>query len=66
MPSSIAVGDGPGFDLEGELTARWCVDDEDYPISLEGVTKGGHDVAISVCDADAFNLFLKLKEIYGD
>lgn len=65
MPSSIAIGEQPGFDLKGQLSIRECANDYDYPWSLEGVTKGGHDVAISVSKADAENIYNFVKETYG-
>lgn len=63
--SSIAIGDEDSFDMQGRLTPRYCVNDTDYPLALEGVTQGGHDVSISVHHKDAYTLYLQLQEIYG-
>ena len=64
--TAITIDEDPSCELDGELLARWCTEDENYPLSLEGETEGGYSIAISVTDTDAYNLFLKLKEIYGD
>lgn len=61
MPNSaIYIGsyDEDSFDLEGPLVIRECLDDEEYPIALEGTTVGGHDVSISLSQADVARLAL--------
>ena len=50
--SNIIIGDEDSFDLDGPFTIRECTNDLLYPISLEGMTKGGHDVAISLTHHD--------------
>lgn len=56
ITSSIAIGDADSFDLEGSLEIRECSDDPLYPISLEGFTKGGHEVNISLSKHDVADL----------
>ena len=50
--SNIAIGEADSFDLDGPLEVRECVNDDDYPVSIEGITKGGHHVAISLTAED--------------
>ncbi len=65
MQSSITIGEDATFELHDSLDVRLCSNDIDYPLSLEGITKGGHDVAISVNYVDTYQLYLKLEEMYG-
>ena len=50
--SNIAIGEADSFDLDGPLEVRECVNDDYFPVSIEGITKGGHHVAISLTVED--------------
>jgi hypothetical protein len=60
ITSSIAIGEEDSFDLIGPLKVRICDDDEEYPIALEGETKGGHGVSISLTKNDAYQIYLDI------
>lgn len=59
LTSSISFGDEGDsvLDLEGPFDIRICDDDPDFPISLEGETKGGYEVNISLTKADAVRIW---------
>jgi hypothetical protein len=58
--SAIAIGefDHDSFELEGPLIIVENTSDEDYPLSLNGVTVGGHDVSISLSKGDVDRMYI--------
>lgn len=60
LNSAISIGEfnDDTFVLDGPLVIRECVNDENYPLALEGVTMGGHDVSISLSKRDVDKMYL--------
>jgi len=53
--ANIAI-DEESFDLTETLICRRCDNDIHYPYALEGITKGGHEVSISLTKADVLSI----------